>query len=110
LRSAIAATISGPGETLKQQPSAPEGHGTMSNRSRNGFSLVELLVVIAVVAMLTCLLTFAIHKMRRFAQRAHDSGNAPHLALSCHDSPAAVWTAGEGSSPASPISFGSDEE
>jgi prepilin-type N-terminal cleavage/methylation domain-containing protein len=71
------------GETLKRKPSAPEGHGTMSNRSQGGFSLVELLVVIAVVAMLTCLLTFAIHKMRRFAERAKSCPRIEQVTIPC---------------------------
>lgn len=53
----------------------------MQNRDHAGFSLVELLVVIGIIAILAALLLPALGRSRESAQKATCAGNLKQMAL-----------------------------
>ncbi|MCX7933929.1 MAG: prepilin-type N-terminal cleavage/methylation domain-containing protein [Planctomycetota bacterium] len=56
---------------------------TGQNRNRSGFTLVELLVVMAIISLLAAMLLVALDEAREFAYRAQCTNNLRQVATAC---------------------------
>lgn len=57
----------------------------MSVRSRRGFTLVELLVILAMLVTLGGLLAPAVHRVRESAERTQCVNNLRTVVIACHN-------------------------
>jgi prepilin-type N-terminal cleavage/methylation domain-containing protein/prepilin-type processing-associated H-X9-DG protein len=83
----------------------------MPRKSRLGFTLVELLVVMAIIGVLVALLLPAVQAARESARRARCANNLRQLALGCHNHEQVLGTLPRGGTePGLPVPAGANDE